>query len=146
MPPLVLTVLKLLFLALLYLFIARAVRIVYLDMVGPKVPRNASQQQQRRRTFGSPKTLAVQEPGVPLRLVTLDGEITIGKDPATIALADSYVSTKHARIYRTEQGWLVEDLGSTNGSLVNKTQIVAPTPLQVGDTILVGKTTIEVRR
>lgn len=146
MPPLVLTVLKLLFLVLLYLFIARAVRIVYLDMVGPRVPKTAAQRQTKRRAFGTPRMLAVAEPGVPQRSIPLDGEISVGKQGATIALRDSFVSTRHARIYRTDAGWLIEDLGSTNGSFVNKAKVVAPTPLKVGDEIRVGKTTIEVRR
>jgi pSer/pThr/pTyr-binding forkhead associated (FHA) protein len=145
-PPLVLTVLKLLFLVLLYLFIARAVRIVYLDMVGPKVPKTAAQQQAKRRSFGTPKMVSVQEPGVPLRSFSLEGELTVGKQGTTITLADSFVSTKHARIYQTDQGWLIEDMGSTNGTFVNKVKVVAPTPLKVGDEIRLGKTTIEVKR
>jgi pSer/pThr/pTyr-binding forkhead associated (FHA) protein len=144
-PPVVLTTLKILFLALLYLFIARAIRIIYLDMVGVRATRSATKQSSKR-AWGSPKQLAVTEPGSGTRMIPLEPETTIGKDGATVPLADTYASTRHARIWRSEDGWMIEDLGSTNGTIVNKAKVLAPQPLKVGDEIRIGKTTIEVRR
>ena len=63
MPPIVLTTLKFLFIALLYLFIARAIRVIYLDRVGPRVRKQ--QQQARpsgRRAKGTPRSVRVREP------------------------------------------------------------------------------------
>lgn len=145
MPPVVLTTLKILFLALLYLFIARAVRIIYLDMVGVRTQRQQSRGSSKRG-WGTPKHLAVTEPGGAPRVVPLEPETTIGKDGATVPLADTYASTRHARIWRGEDGWMIEDLGSTNGTIVNKAKVLAPQPLKVGDEIRIGKTMIEVRR
>ena len=145
MPAVVLTTLKILFLALLYLFIARAVRIIYLDMVGVRATKTQTRTS-TKRSWGAPKHLAITEPGSSVRLVTLEPETTLGKDGATVPLSDTYASTKHARIWRSEDGWMIEDLGSTNGTLVNKLKVLAPQPLKVGDEIRIGKTTIEVRR
>lgn len=146
MPPVVLTTLKILFLVLLYLFIARAIRIVYLDMVGVRAPRREQRSHGIGSSWGSPKRLAITEPGIAARTVPLERETTIGKEDATIPLADTYVSVKHARIWKGEDGWMIEDLGSTNGTLVNKVKVLAPQPLKVGDEIRIGKTILEVRR
>lgn len=146
MPPVVLTTLKLLFLLLLYLFIARAVRIIYLDMVGVRAPRREQRSKNIGQSWGHPKKLAITEAGAGTRVVPLERETTIGKDGATVTLQDTYASVKHARIWKGEDGWMIEDLGSTNGTLVNKTKVLAPQPLKVGDEIKIGKTTLEVRR
>ena len=146
MPPVVLTTLKILFLALLYLFIARAIRIIYLDMVGVRTSRPQARTT-TKRGWGTPKALSIVEPGGRTRLVALEPETTIGKDnSATVPLTDTYASTRHARIWRGEDGWMIEDLGSTNGTIVNKVKLLAPQPLKVGDEIRIGKTTLEVRR
>lgn len=50
----------------------------------------------------------------------LAGEMTIGRDGVNgIVLADPSVSGRHASLVRSRDGWLVTDLGSTNGTLVN---------------------------
>jgi pSer/pThr/pTyr-binding forkhead associated (FHA) protein len=59
---------------------------------------------------------------------------------------DIEISRRHARISRTPSGqYAIEDLGSTNGTLVNGRRISAPEPLAVGDTIEVGCTTLVVQ-
>jgi FHA domain-containing protein len=148
-PPIVLTTLKYLFLALLYLFIARAVRVVYLDLVGPRVPKprggRARGSGQRKR--GSPKTVSVTEGDKPVRSFTLDGELTFGRsETCGVQLDDTYVSTLHARLFAKDGTWFVEDLGSTNGTYLNRVKVTSPSPIAVGDEVRVGKTIIEVRR
>jgi serine/threonine-protein kinase len=59
---------------------------------------------------------------------------------------DIEISRRHARISRTPSGqYVIEDLGSTNGTLVNGRRISTPEPLGVGDTIEVGCTTLVVQ-
>lgn len=149
MPPIVLTTLKWLFLALLYLFIARAIRVIYLDLVGPRVPRaraGAAEGGGRRRR-GQPRSIAVHEPDQPTRTLPLGDEITVGRlDSCTVTLDDTYVSQMHARLYPRDGQWLVEDLGSTNGTYLNRIKVTGPSPIAVGDEIKIGKTAIEVRR
>lgn len=150
MPPIVLTTLKFLFLALLYLFIARAIRVIYLDLVGPRVPKGRAPRpaQSQRARRGIPRAIAITEPDKPVRTMTLDGaEISFGRaDVCTVQLDDTYVSTQHARLFSKEGSWFVEDLGSTNGTYLNRVKVTAPSPLAIGDEVRVGKTIVEVRK
>lgn len=75
----------------------------------------------------------------------LNGEVVIGRDfGCTINLPDPYVSTRHARIYETGGKYRVEDLGSSNGTLLNGKPLVASQPLRSGDTLQVGQVVFRV--
>jgi pSer/pThr/pTyr-binding forkhead associated (FHA) protein len=152
-PQLVLTVLKYTFLALLYLFLARAVRVIYTDLVGPRVPR--PQRQQRapaseppKRKRANPRLLVVSEPDREDRTFALEGEpVTIGRgESCRIVLGDTYASAVHARVYPQNGAWYVEDMGSTNGTYLNRVKVTEAVPLGLGDQIRIGKTTLEARR
>jgi pSer/pThr/pTyr-binding forkhead associated (FHA) protein len=76
-----------------------------------------------------------------------DQQITIGRaDDATLVLADDYASTRHARLFPQDGQWLVEDLGSTNGTYLDRQKVTAPTPVPIGVPIRIGKTVLELRR
>lgn len=148
-PPLIVTTLKILFLVLLYLFIARAIRVIYLDLVGTRArqPARAQRKPAGGRRRGTPRLISVTQPEAPMRTYELDGEISFGRtEDCTIALDDTYVSSRHARLFQKEETWFVEDLGSTNGTYLNRIKVTAPSPIAVGDEIRVGKTIVEVRR
>lgn len=152
MPQLVLTVLKYLFLVLLYLFLARAVRVIYLDLVGPRVPRPAAQKtptaDAAKRKRQSPRTLVVTEAdGEPQTFPMNDEALTIGRgSTCEVVLSDNYASQFHARVFPHNGSWFVEDLGSTNGTYLNRVKVSSPSPLAAGDQIRIGKTTLEARR
>lgn len=150
MPPIVLTTLKFLFIALLYLFIARSIRIIYLDLVGPRVPKQQGQSSGTkpvRRTKGAPKAVAVLEAGKPERIFSLEDELTFGRaEHASVQLDDTYVSTIHTRLFMKDGQWFVEDVGSTNGTYLNRVKVTSPTPIAIGDEVRVGKTIVSVRR
>lgn len=96
-----------------------------------------------------PSEIVVHRAGGAPRVLPLDGQpITFGRAaPATIVLDDPYVSDQHARISREgDAGWVVTDLGSTNGTFLNQVKVTRPTPLAAGDQLGIGKTTVEVRR
>jgi len=81
------------------------------------------------------------------RIVPLAGELEIGRDPtAGIVLADDLVSRRHARIRVEGEEAVVEDLGSSNGTWVNDTEIDAPTRLAPGDQVLIGESLLELCR
>ena len=148
MPPIVLTTLKYLFLALLYLFIARAVRVVYLDLVGQRVPkpRGARQRQAPARRRGVPRSVVVTESEKPVRTFPLDDELTFGRaDNCGVQLDDTYVSTLHARMFSKDGTWFVEDLGSTNGTYLNRKKVTAPIAIRKGDRLQIGKTVMELQ-
>lgn len=88
----------------------------------------------------------VEGPGAG-RQVALDGPIEIGRDADTgLALSeDSRVSRRHVRVTPTEEGALVEDLGSANGTFVANDEVHGETPLLPGQELLVGVTVLELR-
>jgi pSer/pThr/pTyr-binding forkhead associated (FHA) protein len=76
-----------------------------------------------------------------------DQQITVGRaDDATLVLNDDYASTRHARLFPQDGQWIVEDLGSTNGTYLDRQKVTQPTPVQVGVPIRIGKTVLELRK
>ncbi|MGV9942578.1 FHA domain-containing protein FhaB/FipA [Streptomyces sp. NPDC003401] len=171
MSELTLTVMRLGFLAVLWLFVIVAVQVIRSDLFGTRVtqrgarreaarPQQAQRQappQQRqqpatgggRRGRNAPTKLVVSEGTLTGTTVALQGQtITLGRaHDSTIVLDDDYASSRHARIYPDRDGqWIVEDLGSTNGTYLDRTRLTTPTPIQLGAPIRIGKTVIELRK
>lgn len=166
MAPILLTLLQAVLLLLLYLFVARAVRAVIRDMrASPPAPSPAGAPPGAARHAGAaqgagapvardtshrpaPSELVVHAPQGQPEVVRLDtGDVTFGRGrDATVRLSDSFASERHARVYRDRGQWLVTDLGSTNGTFLNRTKVTGPTPIAAGDQLGIGETTVEVRR
>jgi len=80
---------------------------------------------------------------LPLR----EAGILIGRSPeSALVLDDDFASGRHARLYKDPQGWMVEDLGSTNGTFIGTTRLATPTPVTAGTEIRFGTTVVELRR
>ncbi len=81
------------------------------------------------------------------RIVPLeDAVLTIGRGrDNAIVLAEHGVSRQHARVQRAPQGWVLTDLGSTNGTYVNGHRIREGHLLQAGDRVAIGSTVVEVQ-
>ena len=155
MSEIALTVIKVLFLALLWVFIASAVSVIRSDLFGRTVPMpdqlGAQELEQpvpppkkTKRTRGAPRVLTITQGSQAGQSAELaDGVILIGRGAdAQLNLDDDYVSTRHARVVNGDNGVYLEDLGSTNGSYVNGQRITAPTTLTLSDTIRIGRTTM----
>jgi pSer/pThr/pTyr-binding forkhead associated (FHA) protein len=153
MSEIALTVIKVLFLALLWLFIASAVSVIRSDLFGRTVPapdqpapqeleRPAPPPKKSKRTRGEPRVLVITQGSQTGQSADLsNGLILIGRGAETqLSLDDDYVSTRHARVVSGENGIYIEDLGSTNGSYVNGQRITAPTTITLSDTIRIGRT------
>lgn len=146
------TILKVLFLALLWLFILSAVSVIRSDLFGRPVPNPESGRRQeleqpkppkkRRKAKGSPRVLAISAGAQAGQLASLsDGVVMIGRGAdCQLILDDDYVSTRHARVVATADGYYIEDLGSTNGTYVNGQRITAPTTITLADGVRIGKT------
>jgi pSer/pThr/pTyr-binding forkhead associated (FHA) protein len=154
-PPFALTVLKFLFLALLYFFVYRAIRAVAVDLraaEGPPAPARGTAPRPGRAGKAAkgkpPKAIAVLgEGGRRVETIPLDGTLQIGRAEACqIRVEDTYVSSFHARLFSRDGAWHVEDLGSTNGTYLNQRRVTAPAEVRAGDRVRVGKTTLELRR
>lgn len=154
MPDLVLELLKYVFLAVLYIFIARAVRVIYLELRPASAPSAASRRsvapsaapaaRGKKKAFRKAAVIEGDKKG---RTLDLSDEVIIGRaEKCHLVLDDSYVSQMHARIFTRDGAVLVEDLGSTNGTYVNRRRITSPTELQRGDRVKIGKTVLEMRK
>lgn len=153
MPAVVLDLLKYVFLAVLYIFMARAVRAIFLEVKGAPPTRGVAPQKKQKaqrppRTKKAPGTAAVIE-GDSLKGKTypLDGELTIGRGgQCALVLDDAYASTVHARLFNRDGMVFIEDMGSTNGTYLNRQKVTSPTELQRGDKVKIGKTVLEMRK
>jgi pSer/pThr/pTyr-binding forkhead associated (FHA) protein len=151
-PPFVLTVLKVVFLALLYFFIYRAIRAVVVDLrPAGRAPagRDRSPAKPKGKAGGkAPRSVVVlDERGAKVATVRLDGTLQVGRaDACQLRLTDTYASSFHARIYNSDGSWFVEDLGSTNGTYLNQRRITAPAEVRAGDKVRIGKTTLDFKR
>ena len=165
MTGLTVTVMKLGLLAILWVFVLLALGVVRTDLFGAGGGRSG-----RGRTQAKPApsaAAAADSPaanrsrrGVPTRLVVTSGsltgtsvpltgvQITLGRaHDSTIVLDDDFASSRHARIYPDASGqWIVEDLGSTNGTYLDRTKLNAPTPVPLGVPIRIGKTALELKK
>ena len=154
MPESLLTILKFCFLALLYLFFIRVVRAVWTEVTAPPpapVAPAPAPRTRRERGGGGKRAVAhlrIVEPAE-LRGRTYDvaDELTIGRAAGCqIPLEDSYASQLHARLFRRNSELLVEDLGSTNGTFLNRKKVDAAVPIRKGDRLQVGKTVLELTK
>lgn len=173
MSELTLTVMRLGFLAVLWLFVIVAVQVIRSDLFGTRItqrtarraapataagrqqppapretPRSGGRRETRQRR-GAPTQLVITQGSLAGTTVALQGQtITLGRaHDSTIVLDDDYASSRHARIYPDRDGqWIVEDLNSTNGTYLDKMRLTTPTPIQPGTPIRIGRTVIELRK
>jgi hypothetical protein len=75
-----------------------------------------------------------------------EAPITIGRaEDSTLVITDDYSSAHHARLFTRGGQWFVEDLGSTNGTYLDRAKVVGPTPVPLGVPIRIGRTSLELR-
>jgi pSer/pThr/pTyr-binding forkhead associated (FHA) protein len=157
MSELTLFLIRIAYLAILWIFVLSAISVIRSDMFGARVPetaRGAAPAPSRKGKAGkkprrgSPTHLVVVEgenPGTRAELA--DAPLLIGRGTdAAIKLDDDYVSTRHARVAASGDEWFVEDLGSTNGTYVGSVRITQPTTIGLGVPVRVGKTVLELRK
>lgn len=150
MPEIVLQLLKYVFLIVLYVFIARAVRLIHLELkpAGARRPPAVVQTRQPSKKVKTPKKVTVVEGDVNKgKSFDLGEELVIGRaEKCHIVLDDTYVSQMHARFFARGESYMVEDLGSTNGTYLNRRRITSPVEVSRGDQVKIGKTVLELRR
>lgn len=89
--------------------------------------------------------LVVVEPAAQRgRTYQVGSELSIGRAAGCqIAIDDTYVSQVHARVFARAGNYVVEDLGSTNGTYLNRKKVAGPMTMQRGDRLQVGNTVLE---
>jgi hypothetical protein len=155
-----LLVARIAFVVLLYLFVWRVVRLSVRDVRAPQesivlsagaaaaVGLGAAMSRSARAT--PPGRLRVEEsPVFPNgTLVLLDDDVVFGRAPEcdVVLDGDGTVSARHARAGRRDDGVMVEDLGSTNGTFVNGERLAAARALRFGDVLVIGATRLVLER
>jgi len=137
MPALFLTLLKLIFLLLLFVFLFQVARSIR-GHVGPATSAKSMKHVSQLVVVKS-DTLAGQR-------YSIGAPAVVGRSQeADIIVDDSYASDFHFRIGQQEGRIVVNDLGSTNGTYVNGRRVTTPTSLSKGDSVQIGKTIFEVK-
>jgi hypothetical protein len=97
---------------------------------------------------GAPKVLVVTAgPREGTRIELGASSLSIGRAAEnTLVLDDDYVSNRHARLFPHEGAWVVEDLGSTNGTYLDRTRLTSPMVVPVGTPVRIGKSVLELRK
>jgi pSer/pThr/pTyr-binding forkhead associated (FHA) protein len=149
-----LSVLKLLLLALVYLFFLRVLRAVWVQVSAPvAAPASAAPGDPTTRGGGTATAVATAH----LKIVEpaegrgttfpLTDEATVGRaSGCQVLLKDPTVSQLHARVFRRDGRLYIEDLGSSNGTFVNRKKVSAPVALRRGDRLAIGGTVLEVTK
>lgn len=167
------TLLRLGYLALLWVLVLSAISVLRRDLYGTRI----SDRRRAARQASAPAAAApaAQAPATtaparaprstrgrsssPTRLVVTEGplrgtivplgtsSILVGRSPScTLVLDDDYSSSRHARVFPQADGWYVEDLGSTNGTFVGEHRVDGPTPVPTGTPVRVGRSVLELQR
>jgi pSer/pThr/pTyr-binding forkhead associated (FHA) protein len=159
---LVLTLARFSFLGLLWLFVIFALLALRRDLRGDTgsgsaasaTPRGArpgrtarTGRTSRRSKVKGTRLVVIEGPLTGTEVPLEGAQITLGRAPdSTIVIDDDYASSRHARIYESEGAWVVEDLGSTNGTWIDRTRLTTPTVLPVGAPLRVGRTTLVINK
>ena len=168
MSELAVTLLRLGYLVLLWVFVLSAIGVLRRDLYGTKITARGKAPARRPATPGAGEA-AVLAPAAagsssrrdhaPTRLVVTEGPlrgttlplttsaILIGRAPScTLVLDDDYSSSRHARIFPSGGQWFVEDLGSTNGTFLGTHRVEEPTPVPPGAHVRIGQSVVELQR
>jgi len=159
LPEFVLTVARFGFLILLWIFVFTVVGVIRRDLfsgvrsksivasprgVGGVVPQGAPAKVKRGKAARQLVVTAGQLAGT--RITLGDSPITIGRaEDSTLVITDDFASARHARLVPRDGDWFVEDLGSTNGTYLDRGKVSGPTPVPLGVPIRIGRTSLELR-
>lgn len=138
MPALFLNLLKLIFIALIYLFLWQVARAIAAHLGGGGEGRG-------RRQSASELVVVRSETQAGLRFLVQDVVVLGRSNEADVVLDDPYASEFHVRFTTKDGRVVLADLGSTNGTYVNGRRVVSPLHLSRGDAVQIGKTVLEVR-
>ncbi|HEX5594447.1 MAG TPA: FHA domain-containing protein [Micromonosporaceae bacterium] len=159
MPPFVITVARFGFIILLWIFVFTVVGVIRRDLfAGARSNRLVAAPRGIGAPAGHMKPAKVKRGRAARQLLVTAGQlagtrITLGESPITIGRAedstlvitDDYASARHARLVPREGQWFVEDLGSTNGTYLDRAKVTGLTPVPLGVPIRIGRTSLELR-
>jgi pSer/pThr/pTyr-binding forkhead associated (FHA) protein len=173
MSELTLLILRLLFLGLMWVFVFMVLYALRTDLFGQKVqrmpeaaaapfapvtppiavrPRTSAATPQAPASSGESSLTAT-------RLVITGGakqglemslppeQLAIGRaSESGLVIRDDYTSTHHAKLLLWKDGWVIQDLESTNGTFLDGVRVIVPTQVPINTTVKIGTTSFELRR
>ncbi len=155
---LVLTVARIGFLVLLWIFVFTVVGVIRRDLFagarsrlvaaprGVGVTATGGRPAKVKRGRAAHQLVVTAGALAGTRLTLGEQPITIGRaEDSTLVITDDYASARHARLVPRDGQWLLEDLGSTNGTYLDRTKVTGPTPVPLGVPIRIGRTALELR-
>jgi len=161
LPEFVLTVARFGFLILLWIFVFTVVGVIRRDLFGSSRSKSivASPRGVGGAVLGGGAPPAKAKRGKAARQLVVtagqlagtritlgEAQITIGRaEDSTLVITDDYASARHARLVNRDGQWFVEDLGSTNGTYLDRGKVSGPTPVPLGVPIRIGRTSLELR-
>lgn len=157
MTELVLTVARFGLLALLWIFVFTVVGVVRRDIFAGSrssrlvaAPRGVSAATSRpakvKKGRAAHQLVVTAGQLAGTRLTLSESQITIGRaEDSTLVITDDYASSRHARLVPRAGQWFIEDLGSTNGTYLDRSKVNGPTPVPLGVPIRIGRTSLELR-
>jgi hypothetical protein len=173
MSELTLLLLRLSFLAVMWIFVFAVVYALRTDLFGQKVRKQADAQTPAFAAASAAPPLASAPAALPnrtapsaggssvgaTRLVITGGakeglelslppeQLTIGRaSESGLVIRDDYTSTHHARLLLWNDGWVIQDLDSTNGTYLDGVRVIVPTQVPVNTPVKIGTTSFELRR
>lgn len=162
MSELTFTLLRLGYLALLWVFVLSAVGVLRRDLYGTRITQRRKRRPAVAASTATPGPASPSSGGglsnTPRRLVVTAGPlrgtslplgghpIMIGRAPGcTLVLDDDYSSSRHARFFSESGKWYIEDLGSTNGTFVRDERISGTVPIGPGVPVKIGQSVVELQ-
>lgn len=159
LPPIVFNVARYGFLVLLWIFVFTVVGVIRRDLFtgsrasrlvatprGVGVGTEAGRPAKVKRGRAAHHLIVTEGALQGTRLTLGEVPITIGRaEDSTLVITDDYASARHARLVPRNGQWYIEDLGSTNGTYLDRTKVTGPTPVPLGVPIRIGRTALELR-
>jgi hypothetical protein len=157
-PEQLLNLLKIFLLVLLYLFFFRVLRAVWTEINAPQMAEAPASSGGRRAAGTPPKPSrrggrgrsavpqlkVLEPPELRGRAYPLDEEVTLGRAAGCqVPIEDAYASQVHARVFHRDGQWYLEDLGSTNGTYLNRNRVAGPMVVKKRDRVQIGSTVLE---
>ncbi len=168
MSELTLLLLRIAFLAILWGFVFAIVYALRSDLFGPtarKLPTPAASAYPTPAASAAPPAPRAAPRTAPAssleakRLVIVAGakegleidlpaeQLTIGRsNESGLVIRDDYTSTHHARLLLWNDGWVIQDLDSTNGTFLGGNRVIVPTHVPLNTPVKIGTTSFELRR
>ncbi|MFY1696963.1 FHA domain-containing protein [Solwaraspora sp. WMMD791] len=159
MPEFVVVVARIGFIVLLWIFVFTVVGVIRRDLfAGTRASRLVAAPRGVGTTAAPARPAKVKRGRAAHQLVVTAGQlagtrITLGESPITIGRAedstlvitDDYASARHARLVPRDGQWVLEDMGSTNGTYLDRAKVTGPTPVPLAVPIRIGRTSLELR-